>query len=45
MVEGKGLLLFDKINERIVFKLNKTKSLKSGVTILYYEQTQIEKGK
>ena len=39
MVEGKGLLLFDQIKGRIIFKLIKTKSLNSGVTIMYYEPT------
>jgi dihydrofolate reductase len=37
MVEGKGLKLFDQIKDRIIFKLIKTKSLNSGVTIFYYE--------
>jgi dihydrofolate reductase len=37
MVEGKGLKLFDQIKDRIIFKLLKTKSLNSGVTIFYYE--------
>jgi len=37
MIEGKGLRLFDQIEGRITFKLLKTKSLSSGVTILYYE--------
>ena len=37
VVEGKGLPLFDQIKNRIVFKLLKTKSLKSGATVLYYE--------
>lgn len=37
MIEGKGLRLFDQIKGRIIFKLIKTKSLNSGVTIFYYE--------
>ena len=37
VIEGKGLPLFDLINERIVFKLIKTKSLHSGATVFYYE--------
>jgi dihydrofolate reductase len=37
VIEGKGLLLFDQISERIVLKLNKTKSLNSGATVFYYE--------
>lgn len=42
MVEGKGLRLFDQIKDRIVFKLIKTKTLNSGVTIMYYEPTSEE---
>ncbi len=37
MIEGKGLPLFDKINDRIIFKLLKTKSFGSGAIVLYYE--------
>lgn len=33
---GKGLPLFDKINERTVFTLLKTKVFSAGATILYY---------
>lgn len=40
MVEGKGLLLFDKIQKRIIFKLTNTKTLPSGVTIFYYQPTE-----
>lgn len=40
IVEGKGLRLFDQIKNRIIFKLIKTKSLNSGVTIFYYEPTK-----
>ncbi|HEY1040692.1 MAG TPA: dihydrofolate reductase family protein [Bacteroidia bacterium] len=36
VVAGKGLPLFDKINDRTVFKLLKTKTFKSGAIILYY---------
>lgn len=39
VVEGKGLPLFDQIKERTIFNLIKTKSLKSGVTVFYYEST------
>lgn len=39
-LEGKGLKLFDQIKDRIIFNLLKTKSLKSGVTIFYYEPIQ-----
>lgn len=34
---GKGLPLFEKINDRIIFKLLKTKTLGSGAIVLYYE--------
>lgn len=37
VIEGKGLLLFDKINERTIFKLVDTKILGSGAVVLYYE--------
>ncbi|MFA7617229.1 MAG: dihydrofolate reductase family protein [Weeksellaceae bacterium] len=37
MVEGKGLALFENINDRIIFKLAKTKTFNSGAIILYYE--------
>lgn len=37
VIEGKGLLLFDQIKQRIFLKLNKTKSLNSGATVFYYE--------
>lgn len=40
ILEGKGLKLFDQIKDRIIFKLIQTKSLNSGVTIMYYEPTQ-----
>jgi dihydrofolate reductase len=40
MIEGKGLPLFDKIKDRIIFKLLKTKTLDSGAIVLYYEPTQ-----
>jgi hypothetical protein len=33
--------LFDHIKERIVLKLNGTKSLNSGATVLYYEPTSV----
>ena len=39
MVEGKGLRLFDEIEEPIIFNLEKTKTLPSGVTIFYYKPT------
>lgn len=37
VIEGKGLLLFDKIKDRIMLKLIKTKSLNSGAIVFYYE--------
>ncbi|HYG17088.1 MAG TPA: dihydrofolate reductase family protein [Bacteroidia bacterium] len=37
IIEGKGLLLFDQIKDRIMLKLNKTKLLNSGATVMYYE--------
>ena len=37
IIEGKGLLLFDQIKERIFLKLIKTKLLHSGATVFYYE--------
>jgi dihydrofolate reductase len=37
IIEGKGLLLFDQIKDKIMLKLIKTKSLKSGATVFYYE--------
>jgi len=37
VVEGKGLPLFDQIKGRTNFKLLKTKSLRSGATVFYYE--------
>jgi dihydrofolate reductase len=39
VIEGKGLLLFDQIKDRIVLKLNRTKILNSGATVVYYEPT------
>ena len=37
VIEGKGLRLFDQIKDRIMLKLIKTKLLKSGATVFYYE--------
>jgi dihydrofolate reductase len=37
MIEGKGLPLFDKINDRTIFRLIKTKTFSSGAIVLYYE--------
>ena len=43
VVEGQGQRLFDKIKERVFFKLLKTKALTSGATIFYYEPTSEKK--
>lgn len=40
MIEGKGMLLFDKIKERTIFKLLNTKIFGSGAIVLYYEPTR-----
>ncbi len=40
MIEGKGLPLFDKIKDRTIFKLLKTKTFDSGAIILYYKPTR-----
>src|SRR5688500_3552348 len=40
VIEGKGLLLFDQITDRIMLKLINTKSLSSGATVFYYEPTR-----
>jgi len=37
VVAGKGLQLFENINDRTIFKLVKTKTFKGGAVILYYE--------
>lgn len=37
MIEGKGLPLFDKIKDRTVFRLFKTKTFDLGAIVLYYE--------
>lgn len=42
VIEGKGLKLFDQINHRIMLKLIKTKTLRSGATIFYYAPTHAE---
>jgi dihydrofolate reductase len=39
VVVGKGLPLFEKINERITLKLIKTKTFRGGAITLYYEPT------
>lgn len=40
VIQGKGLLLFDQIKDRIVLKLTKTKVLRSGATVFYYEPSR-----
>ena len=40
MLEGKGMPLFDKIKDRTIFKLLKTKNFNSGAIVLYYELLQ-----
>ena len=40
VIEGKGLLLFDQIKDRIMLKLIKTKLLNSGAAVFYYEPTR-----
>jgi dihydrofolate reductase len=39
MIEGKGLPLFDKIKDRTIFRLSKTKIFNSGAILLCYEPT------
>lgn len=39
VVMGKGLPLFENINDRTIFKLLKTKIFNSGAIILYYKRT------
>ena len=40
IIEGKGLRLFDQINDKIMLQLLKTKTLESGATVCYYEPSQ-----
>lgn len=40
VIVGKGLPLFDKLKDRTIFKLLKTKTLGSGAIVLYYEPTR-----
>jgi dihydrofolate reductase len=37
IIEGKGLLLFDQIKNRILLKLIKAKTLNFGATVFYYQ--------
>ena len=40
VIAGSGLLLFEHVNDRAIFKLTKTKNFTSGAVILYYEPTR-----
>ncbi len=40
VIAGKGLSLFENINNRTIFKLKKTKNFIYGAIILYYEPTK-----
>jgi len=40
VIAGKGLSLFEDINDRAIFKLKKTKNFNNGAIILYYEPTR-----
>ena len=40
VIVGKGLPLFEKINDRTIFKLIKTKAFSGGAVMLYYEPTK-----
>lgn len=40
VIAGKGLTLFEHINNRTIFKLKKTKNFTNGAIILYYEPTK-----
>lgn len=40
VIAGKGLPLFENINERIVLKLKKTKIFSGGAVTFYYEPTK-----
>jgi dihydrofolate reductase len=39
IIAGSGLPLFENINDRIIFKLIKTKTFTGGAVTLYYEPT------
>jgi dihydrofolate reductase len=39
VIAGKGLPLFEKINDRAIFKFIKTKTFSGGAVMLYYEPT------
>ena len=40
VIAGKGLSLFENINDRTIFKLKKTKTFDNGAIILYYEPSK-----
>jgi dihydrofolate reductase len=40
VIAGKGLLLFELVNDRTIFKLTKTKTFISGAVTLYYVPTK-----
>lgn len=40
VVAGHGMPLFENINDRIIFKLIKTRSFSGGAVILYYKPTR-----
>jgi dihydrofolate reductase len=42
VIVGSGLPLFENINDRIIFKLVKTKIFSGGAVIFYYEPTKID---
>ena len=41
LLEGNGLQFFEDINNRIIFKLVKTKIFKNGAIILYYQPKNV----
>ncbi len=40
VIAGNGLLLFENVHDRTIFKLTKTKSFINGAVTLYYEPTK-----
>ena len=40
VIAGDGLLLFENVNQRTIFKLKKTKNFINGAVTLYYEPTK-----
>jgi dihydrofolate reductase len=37
VIAGEGMLLFENVNDRTIFKLTKTKNFNNGAIVLYYE--------